>query len=636
MDQTRIYLKDYTAPDFAVDSIHLDFNLNDDFCLVQSTMQIQRTKAQAPLILDGISLELVSIKIDGQALTANDYQVTPETLTISRVPEQFRLEITTRLQPQLNTSLEGLYRSNDCFVTQCEAQSFRHITYFLDRPDVMTRYPVRIEADKKKYPVLLSNGDRVNVRDLGNGRHEANWKDPHKKPCYLFALVAGDLGVIRDTFTTSSGRKVNLEVYAAHGKQARCHHAMESLKKSMAWDEKAFGREYDLNDYMIVAIDDFNAGAMENKGLNIFNDKYILADSDTATDADFANVEAIVAHEYFHNWTGNRITCRDWFQLCLKEGLTVFRDHEFSADQRERTVRRIADVKGLKAQQFPEDQGPLAHPVRPRRYREINNFYTATVYQKGSEIVRMLRTLIGAENFRAGMDLYFKRHDGQAVTIEDFLRAFADASGSDLSQFALWYHQAGTPHVDVKTDYDPDSQQFTVELEQAVAPTPSETRKRLLHIPLEFGLVGPDGDDVEYCSVEGGTVQRNVIHLKRRRQIMRFNGVKSRPVLSINRGFSAPVMVTTDLDEAELLHLAMRDSDGFARWQALNDVLLAWLKPNSRRRAPGTTNKDMVRALGLIANDASLAPSFRALLLSLPTESDISRELATDVRPDAV
>ncbi|MBX3597081.1 MAG: aminopeptidase N [Rhizobiaceae bacterium] len=635
-----VRLEDYAPSDYLIPRTNLVFRLGGERSIIIADLHIERrpgVEDSMPLHLHGDELELLALRMNGEELSHAAYEVTPQQLVLKDLPaEPFVLTIETAVAPTTNEKLMGLYRSKGVYCTQCEAEGFRRITYYLDRPDILSVYTVRIEALRAQAPILLSNGDLIEQGELDGGRHFAVWHDPFPKPSYLFALVAGDLARLSDSFTTRSGRVVDLGIYTERGKEKRAAYAMDALKRSMKWDEEVFGCEYDLGIFNIVAVSDFNLGAMENKGLNIFNDKYILADSDTATDADFANVEAIVAHEYFHNWTGNRITCRDWFQLCLKEGLTVFRDHEFSADQRERTVRRIADVKGLKAQQFPEDQGPLAHPVRPRRYREINNFYTATVYQKGSEIVRMLRTLIGAENFRAGMDLYFKRHDGQAVTIEDFLRAFADASGSDLSQFALWYHQAGTPHVDVKTDYDPDSQQFTVELEQAVAPTPSETRKRLLHIPLEFGLVGPDGDDVEYCSVEGGTVQRNVIHLKRRRQIMRFNGVKSRPVLSINRGFSAPVMVTTDLDEAELLHLAMRDSDGFARWQALNDVLLAWLKPNSRRRAPGTTNKDMVRALGLIANDASLAPSFRALLLSLPTESDISRELATDVRPDAV
>jgi aminopeptidase N len=467
----------------------------------------------------------------------------------------------------------GLYRSSNVYCTQCEAEGFRRIVYFLDRPDILSVYTVRIEALKSEAPLLLSNGNPVESGELEGGWHYAVWHDPFPKPSYLFALVAGDLGRITDSFTTMSGRKVDLGIYVEHGKEKLAHYAMGALKRSMKWDEDTFGCEYDLDVFNIVAVSDFNMGAMENKGLNIFNDKYVLADRETATDADFANIEAIIAHEYFHNWTGNRITCRDWFQLCLKEGLTVFRDHEFSADQRSRAVKRIAEVRTLRAHQFPEDQGPLAHPVRPRRYREINNFYTATVYEKGSEVVRMIRTILGPETFRQGMDLYFLRHDGEAATIEDFIKVFEDVSGRDLSQFALWYHQAGTPNVTVGSSHNPATQEFTLEIEQSVPPTPSESRKRLMHIPLAFGLVGRDGKDLVYGGVEGASVENGVIHIRKRRHTVRFSGVAERPAVSLNRGFSAPLTLSVEQSADDKFFLAGNDSDEFSRWQAFNTLL---------------------------------------------------------------
>jgi aminopeptidase N len=410
----------------------------------------------------------------------------------------------------------------------------------------MAVYTTRIEADRADAPVLLANGNRIDAGELPGGRHFAVWHDPFPKPSYLFALVGGTLGCIEDTYCTMSGREALLQIYVEPGKEDRAGYALDALKRAMRWDEEKFGREYDLDIFMVVAVSDFNMGAMENKGLNVFNDKYVLADDETATDADFANIEAIIAHEYFHNWTGNRITCRDWFQLCLKEGLTVFRDHEFSADQRSRPVKRIAEVRTLRAHQFPEDQGPLAHPVRPRRYREINNFYTATVYEKGSEVVRMIKTILGAETFRKGMDLYFERHDGKAATVEDFLKVFEDESGRDLQQFALWYHQAGTPNLTVSTVHDAGKREFVIEIEQSVPPTPSEVRKRLMHIPLTFGLVGRDGEDIEHDPAEGATVDNGVIHVKKRRHVVRFSGIKERPALSLNRGFSAPVTLSVE------------------------------------------------------------------------------------------
>ncbi|MEO8667624.1 MAG: aminopeptidase N, partial [Bauldia sp.] len=443
-----IRLSDYRAPEFLIETVHLDIRLHPERTVVTARLRIRPKSMRAgSLTLAGDELKLTSLVLDGKALPGTAYEVTPSGLTLRNVPaEPFTLEIGTQIDPTGNTKLMGLYRSGGTYCTQCEAEGFRRITYYLDRPDVLAVFTVRIEAPREGTPILLSNGNLAESGPLdGGARHYAVWHDPFPKPSYLFALVAGDLGVVADEFVTMSGRKVALRIYCEHGKEERCLYAMDALKRSMRWDETAYGREYDLDIFMIVAVSDFNMGAMENKGLNVFNDKYVLADPDTATDADFSHVEGVIAHEYFHNWTGNRITCRDWFQLCLKEGLTVYRDQEFSADMRSRGVKRVADVRTLQARQFPEDAGPLAHPVRPEAYHEINNFYTPTVYEKGAEVVRMLKSLLGEHGFRAGMDLYFTRHDGQAVTIEDFLAAFADANEIDLTQFKLWYSQAGTP-----------------------------------------------------------------------------------------------------------------------------------------------------------------------------------------------
>ncbi|RUZ56596.1 aminopeptidase N, partial [Mesorhizobium sp. M7A.F.Ca.US.007.01.1.1] len=480
-------LEDYRPNDYLIPQTDLTFRLSPDATRVIAVLTIERrdgVSVSAPLVLDGDGLTLKRIEIDGKKVKPADLLATPDQLTILEPPvaRRFQLLIETEVAPAGNEALMGLYRSSHVYCTQCEAEGFRRITYFLDRPDILSVYTVRMEAMRDEAPLLLSNGNPLEKGDLGDGWHYAVWHDPFPKPSYLFALVAGNLGRLADSFVTLSGRTVELGIYVEPGKETLAGYAMDALKRSMKWDEEAFGREYDLDVFNIVAVSDFNMGAMENKGLNIFNDKYVLADRETATDADFANIEAIIAHEYFHNWTGNRITCRDWFQLCLKEGLTVFRDHEFSADQRSRAVKRIAEVRTLRAHQFTEDQGPLAHPVRPRRYREINNFYTATVYEKGSEVVRMIRTILGADVFRAGMDLYFERHDGDAATIEDFIKVFEDASGRDLSQFALWYHQAGTPNLTISSAHNPAAQEFTLEIEQSVPPTPSESRKRLMHI----------------------------------------------------------------------------------------------------------------------------------------------------------
>ncbi|ESY29707.1 aminopeptidase N [Mesorhizobium sp. LNJC391B00] len=635
-------LEDYRPNDFSIPQTGLTFRLSPDATRVTTVLTIERrdgAAASTSLVLDGDGLVLKRIAIDGRELAPAEYLATPDQLTILRPPARFQLLLETEIAPASNEALMGLYRSSNVYCTQCEAEGFRHITYFLDRPDILSVYTVRIEARLDEAPLLLSNGNPVESGALADGWHFAVWHDPFPKPSYLFALVAGNLGKVADSFVTMSGREVELGIYVEPGKEGLAGYAMDALKRSMQWDEQAFGREYDLDVFNIVAVSDFNMGAMENKGLNIFNDKYVLADRETATDADFANIEAIIAHEYFHNWTGNRITCRDWFQLCLKEGLTVFRDHEFSADQRSRAVKRIAEVRTLRAHQFPEDQGPLAHPVRPRRYREINNFYTATVYEKGSEVVRMIRTILGAEAFRAGMDLYFERHDGEAATIEDFLKVFEDGSGRDLSQFALWYHQAGTPNLTVSSTHNPATREFTLEIEQSVPPTPSESRKRLMHIPLAFGLVGAGGEPVAYEGVEGATVEDGVIHIRKRRHMVRFSGVAERPAVSLNRGFSAPITLSVEQKADDQFFLAGHDRDAFARWQAFNTLLTDALIAAFRQILGGAKPVFTARLTGLagkIAGDETLEPAYRALALSLPGEADIARDIGTNIDPDAI
>ncbi|RAZ80205.1 aminopeptidase N [Mesorhizobium atlanticum] len=637
-------LEDYRPSDYLIPRTSLDFRLSPDATHVTALLTIERREgvaATAPLVLDGDGLTLLGVAIDGHVLQAGDYDGTPDRLTIPKPPaaQRFELRLETEIAPSRNEALMGLYRSNNVYCTQCEAEGFRRITYFLDRPDILSVYTVRIEAPHNEAPLLLSNGNPVERGALANGRHYAIWHDPFPKPSYLFALVAGALGKVAGSFTTMSGREVELGIYVEPGKERLAGYAMDALKRSMKWDEEAFGREYDLDVFNIVAVSDFNMGAMENKGLNVFNDKYVLADEETATDADFANIEAIIAHEYFHNWTGNRITCRDWFQLCLKEGLTVYRDHEFSADQRSRAVKRIAEVRTLRAHQFPEDQGPLAHPVRPRRYREINNFYTATVYEKGSEVVRMIRTILGPETFRAGMDLYFERHDGEAATIEDFLKVFEDVSGRDLAQFALWYHQAGTPNLTVSSTHNAAAREFTLEIEQSVPPTPSESRKRLMHIPLAFGLVGADGKPVTWTAVEGATVDDGVIHIRKRRHTVRFSGVSERPSVSLNRGFSAPITLSVQQKAEDQFFLAAHDSDAFSRWQAFNtlltDALIAAFRQILGGKEPVFAAR-LAELAGRIAGDEALEPAYRALALTLPGEADIARDIGKGIDPDAI
>jgi aminopeptidase N len=595
----------------------------------------------AALALDGDELTLLGVKLDGRMLRPGDYDATPDRLTIAKVPDTpFALEIETELNPSANTQLTGLYRSGSAYCTQCEAEGFRRITYFLDRPDVLSVYTTRVEAEKSEAPILLSNGNPVETGDVaGTTRHYAVWRDPFPKPSYLFALVGGDLGVLRDSFVTMSGRKVELAIYVEHGKEPRATYAMDALKRSMRWDEEKFGREYDLDVFNIVAVSDFNMGAMENKGLNIFNDKYVLASPDTATDGDYAGIEGVIAHEYFHNWTGNRITCRDWFQLCLKEGLTVFRDQEFSQDMRSRAVERIGDVRGLRLGQFPEDAGPLAHPVRPEVYHEINNFYTATVYEKGAEIVRMLRALIGEEDFRRGMDLYFERFDGTAATVEDFLSCFAEAAKRDLTHFALWYSQAGTPLVSSDGAYDEKCKTFTLTLRQRTDPTPGQSEKKPLVIPVALALFGENGEKLDLASddARADELRRGLFELAAPSRTITFRNIPSRPLVSLLRGFSAPVRLEPAPENAELEKLLAFDDDPFNRWQAAQSLALRAIFARidaDKRGAAAPDARGFVEALRAAVKSAEADPAFAAQTLTLPTEIDLAREIGVDVDPD--
>jgi aminopeptidase N len=633
-----ILLSDYRPTPYEIVDLHLDFSLDPRATRVKSRIELKARDNRQPLVFSGEKLTLISVKLNGAdvAHTADEHS-----LTIANLPASaFSLEIETECDPVANTALSGLYQSNGMYCTQCEAEGFRRITYFYDRPDVMTRYTVRMEASKALCPVLLSNGNYQKGGDVpGTDRHFAIWQDPHPKPSYLFALVAGDLAALHDSFTTMSGRKVHLGIYVEKGKEDRCGWAMQSLKTSMRWDETAFGREYDLDVFNIVAVSDFNMGAMENKGLNVFNDKYILALPQTATDMDYTNIEAIIAHEYFHNWTGNRITCRDWFQLCLKEGLTVFRDQEFSSDVRSRAVKRIADVKTLRARQFPEDAGPLAHPARPSSYIEINNFYTPTVYEKGAEICRMMKALIGEIVFRKAMDIYFERHDGDAATVEDFVQCMADASGRDLAQFFKWYEQAGTPHIAVSKRYDAKTRIFDLTLEQRTAPTPGQALKQPMQIPLRLGLVGPRGEDM-VLDLEGiGNLNTPMIELRQERQTFRFRNIMERPVLSLNRGFSAPVILQDRQSAEDQLFLMGHDADTFNRWESGQtlgkDLIIASLNGFVSNHSLPSTN-GYAAALKNTLEDETLDGAFKALMLGLPTEADIAAALVSNVDTDIV
>ena len=642
-DEPRpVRLKDYRPPDWLIETVALDVSLDATATTIRSKLTIRPNTegTPAPLVLDGEELKLRSLTLDGKPLPNGSFLATPEQLTIAQPPNRpFTLEIETVIDPEANSQLMGLYRAGATYCTQCEAEGFRRITYFLDRPDVMAVYTTRIEADKNEAPVLLSNGNLIDQGDVpGTNRHFAVWHDPFKKPCYLFALVGGDLACIVDSFTTMSGREVALAIYVEPGKEDRCAYAMDSLKRAMRWDEEVFGREYDLDIFMIVAVSAFNMGAMENKGLNIFNDKYVLASPATATDTDYAHIEAVIAHEYFHNWTGDRITCRDWFQLCLKEGLTVFRDEEFSADQRSRAVERIGDVRALRSHQFVEDAGPLAHPVRPELYHEINNFYTTTIYDKGGEVVRMIKVLLGPDLFRKGMDLYFARHDGEAATIEQFVQCFADVSGRDFSQFMLWYTQAGTPEIVVASHYDPRAKTYRLDVAQTVPPTPGQPSKSPMVIPLALGLVGRDGGDLPLM-LDGRPLDRNVIELTEPSRSFVFTDIAEPPIPSLNRNFSAPVKLTLPIEPDDLRFLAAHDRDPFNRWQAVQTLAMVLLTENVaalRRGAAAREDAGLMAALGAILADAALEPAFIALTLTPPSEPDIAREIGHDVDPDAI
>lgn len=644
-DAPLIRLEDYRPSDWLIDTVDLDFSLHPQKTRVRALLTLRPNPAGrpgAPLVLDGDELKLTSLSLDGKPLDASAYTATPQALTIpAPPPRDFTLTIETEIDPSANTKLMGLYRSSRVYCTQCEADGFRRISYFLDRPDVMSVYTVRLEAEKADAPVLLSNGNLVATGEVpGSTRHFAVWHDPHPKPAYLFALVGGALDHVRQDYVTAEGHKVELAVYVEPGKAERAGWALDSLVRCMRWDEQVFGRNYDLDVFNVVAVSDFNMGAMENKGLNIFNDKYVLADPQTATDGDYASIEAIIAHEYFHNWTGNRITCRDWFQLCLKEGLTVFRDQEFSADERSRPVKRIADVRTLRSTQFSEDAGPLAHPVRPRAYKEINNFYTPTVYEKGAEVIRMLKVLIGDEAFRQGMDLYFERCDGTAATIEEFLACFAESSGRDLSHFARWYEQAGTPTVVASGRYDAAARRYTLELAQSTPPTPGQPEKRPVVLPIKLGLVGSHGD-LSLKTNSNAYAGDGLVVLDTSSLSISFEDVAEAPIPSLMRGFSAPARLDLDLSDAELLRLFSADSDSFNRWQALQTVatraLVASGKPGADRNALTATAAELGRALDdFVKADALTDPAFAAQVLRLPAPADIAREIGGDVDPDAI
>ncbi len=651
-----IYLKDYRPPDYRIETVNLEFQLDETRTVARAMLTVfrnhDRSEGIRPFLLNGDGLTLRSLKLDGQLLQGHDYKLDRDMLTLLPVPEQFTLEIETEVNPAANTELTGLYLSGGNFFTQCEAEGFRKIIYYPDRPDVMARFFTTIIADKKKYPVLLSNGNPVGFGDLSDGRHFAKWHDPFPKPAYLFALVAGDLARISETYTTTSGRTVDLRIYVQHHNKDKCGHAMESLKKAMQWDEEVYGREYDLDVFMLVATDDFNMGAMENKGLNIFNSKYVLARPDSATDADFQAIMGVVAHEYFHNWSGDRVTCRDWFQLSLKEGFTVFRDQQFMEDMTSRGVKRISDVNVLRSHQFREDSGPMAHPVRPDSYVEINNFYTLTVYNKGAEVIRMLHTLLGAPGFRKGSDLYFSRHDGQAVTTEDFVKAMEDATGVDLTQFRLWYTQAGTPQLSINRSYNHRARKYTLVIRQTTPPTPGQPVKRPMHIPVAVGLIGRDRKELP-LHIEGeaerqgdgaGAARRRgdagtlILDVRKPEETFVFTDVPEEPVPSLLRHFSAPVKVRIDLTDEERLFLMAYDSDEFNRWDAGQQLavklILNLVRDYQAGRQP-EVDPAFVSAFGKILESKMQDKAFQAFMLSLPAESYLA-DFMEVIEPEAV
>jgi aminopeptidase N len=619
-----IYLKDYKAPEFLIDHVDLCFELDEEKTRVVSILQLKRQlpAESSPLVLSGECLELGEVKIDDVLIDDASYTLTDTTLTLPDVPDVFTLEIETFTKPQENFSLEGLYKSSGNYCTQCEAEGFRKITYFLDRPDVMALFTTTIIADKAKYPVLLSNGNQLDAGDDENGRHWAKWQDPYKKPCYLFALVAGDLAFIEDHYQTMSGRNVQLRIYVQHHNIDKCDFAMASLKKSMQWDEETFGREYDLGVYNIVAVDDFNMGAMENKGLNVFNSKYVLAKQDTATDTDFMGIEGVIGHEYFHNWSGNRVTCRDWFQLTLKEGLTVFRDQQFTADMNSAAPKRIDDVNILRTAQFAEDSGPMAHPIQPESYQEINNFYTVTVYNKGAEVIRMIHTLLGADKFRQGMDLYFARFDGQAVTTEEFVSAMEAASQVDLTQFRRWYKQAGTPEVTVKEYFDANEKIYRLELSQSTPSTPGQDEKLPFHIPVKISLLAKNTETVPLQLDPAHEQTSTVLNFTQNQQQFEFNNIGEKPVLSILQGYSAPVKLNFERDDEELAFCMAHETDDFNRWEAgqqLSTRLILTLVDSVNTGSELLLPDYYVNACEKIVNDKALDKALIARALTLPS-----------------
>ena len=616
-----IYLKDYKQPQYWIDSVTLNFELGEDETRVVSEMEVRRnTDVDGPHILelDGESLVLGTVMINQKALGDGEFSVNNEGLWIPGVPENFTLQIETFIKPQLNTSLEGLYKSSGNFCSQCEAQGFRKITYYLDRPDVMAKFTTTIVADKAKYPVLLSNGNPIDTAELAGGKHSVTWEDPFKKPCYLFALVAGDLECIEDTFVTMNKRVIDCRIYVEAHNVDKCDHAMQSLKKSMLWDEHTFGREYDLDIYMIVAVDDFNMGAMENKGLNVFNSKYVLARPDTATDTDFINIEAVIGHEYFHNWSGNRVTCRDWFQLTLKEGLTVFRDQQFTADMNSASVKRIDDVNVLRTRQFAEDAGPMSHPIQPASYVEINNFYTVTIYNKGAEVIRMIHTLLGKENFRKGMDCYFERHDGEAATTEDFLKAMEDSSNVDLKQFRRWYDQAGTPQLDIQSDYNADEKSLSLSVKQSS----KLKNNKPFHIPLGLSLISPDGSEVKSSA--------QIVNITEAKQLIKFEDVEENTAVSVLRNYSAPVKLNYPLNNQQLAFLVANDSDEFNRWNCAQqlglNIILALVEDYQQEK---TLSLDafFVSTFKQVLADTSIDKAVAARILSLPSEDYMGQNM---------
>lgn len=639
-----IYLKDYQAPDYLIDETNLTFELYEDHSLVHAQLVIRRNPEKGddlpPLVLDGQQLELLALSMDDRELTAPDYQLDDSHLTLQPLAKSFTLDSTVRIHPESNTALEGLYKSGKMFCTQCEAEGFRKITYYLDRPDVMSKFTTTITAEQHRYPVLLSNGNPVASGAEDGGRHWATWQDPFKKPAYLFALVAGDLWCVEDSFTTMTQREVALRIYVEPENIDKVQHAMDSLKKSMRWDEEVYGREYDLDIFMIVAVNDFNMGAMENKGLNIFNSSCVLAKAETATDAAHQRVEAVVAHEYFHNWSGNRVTCRDWFQLSLKEGFTVFRDAEFSADMNSRTVKRIEDVAFLRTNQFAEDAGPMAHPVRPDSFMEISNFYTLTVYEKGSEVVRMIHTLLGAEGFRKGTDLYFERHDGQAVTCDDFVKAMEDATGVDLTQFKRWYSQSGTPRLQVEDSYDAAARSYSLAFRQSCPATPGQKDKQPFVIPVELGLLDAAGNDLPLrLAGEAKALGGNrVLSVTEAEQTFTFVDIAERPLPSLLRGFSAPVKLAFPYDRDQLMFLMQHDSDGFNRWEAgqqLSVQVLFELIGQHQRGEQLVLDPRLIEAFRTLLGDESLDQAMVAEMLSLPSEAYLT-EISEVADVDAI